>query len=113
MKRLIDKLKQQCKISIGSLALTSVAFPAAVLVCSTISLWMGLGTGGYRGFHRYWEWAFIHGSFIASIPGGVLAAIGWWFDEDAKKCDNALIIFVAMFFFWALIPVAVMPRHCS
>lgn len=100
MKRLIDKLKQQCSMSLGSLALCLIVIPDGVFIFSLFNLRPEL-------LERQTVWAFIVGGLITGTIGTVMAMIGVVFNVEREKCKSALLLFVVSVILLALgIPAA-------
>ncbi|MCX7422937.1 MAG: hypothetical protein NT013_25855 [Planctomycetia bacterium] len=100
MKRLIDKLKQHCSISLGSLALCLIVIPDVVFVISLFNL-------RPERLERQTVWAFIIGGLITGIIGAIAAMIGLVFNVERERCKSALLIFVVSVILLALgIPAA-------
>lgn len=103
MKRLIDKLKQQCDVSIGSFAYGLVVVSAVVMVLANWRL--GLGVGFWAHNHQLRsEWAVFQASIVGSVIGALMAAIGLWRGKQTKKCQWALWIFGVIVVFLIALP---------
>lgn len=102
MKRLIDKLKPQCSISLGSLAICLIVVPDVVFIISLFNLRSEL-------LERQTAWAFIVGGLITGTIGAVVAMIGVVFNVEREKCRSALLLFIISVVLLALGIPAAMP----
>ena len=103
MKRLIDKLKQQCDVSIGSIAHAMIVVSAAIMVLANWRLGLGVGFFAYDHQLRN-EWAIFQASIAGSVIGAFMAAIGLWRGKQTKKCQWALWIFGVIVVFLIALP---------